>query len=111
MFEGFIRNARTDRYEIMCSTNANEKYHQSSCDEGSSGGGCPLPSNSTTKALFLLGGTIYFIGFWLEALEHNLLERFHIYVFNMNKLFQKMPAGLPKQPSPKKNANYYYMIL
>ena len=45
VFEGFIRNARTDRYNIMCSINAHEKEHQSSCDGGNSGGGCPLPSN------------------------------------------------------------------
>ena len=48
VFEGFIRNAKTDRYNIMRSINANGKDHLSSCDYGISGGGCPLPSNSTT---------------------------------------------------------------
>ena len=55
VFEGFIRNAITDRYNIMCSIDAHEKYHKSSCDNGSSGGGFPLPSNSTTEELVLLG--------------------------------------------------------
>ena len=27
VFEGFIRNARTDRYSIMCSIEAHEKEH------------------------------------------------------------------------------------
>ena len=27
VFEGFIRNARTDRYNIMCSIDAHEKEH------------------------------------------------------------------------------------
>ena len=27
MFEEFIRNARTDRYDIMCSIDAHEKIH------------------------------------------------------------------------------------
>ena len=27
VFEGFIRNARTDRYIIMCSIDAHEKEH------------------------------------------------------------------------------------
>ena len=36
VFEGFIRNSRTDRYNIMCSIYAHEKEHQSSCDDGSS---------------------------------------------------------------------------
>ena len=52
VFEEFIVNARTDRYNIMCSIYAYARYHQSStCDDGISGGGCPLPTNSTTEAL------------------------------------------------------------
>ena len=68
VFEGFIINARTDRYNIMCSIDAHKKEHQSSCGDGSSGGGCPLLSNSTTEALVLLGEIIYFIGCWLKYL-------------------------------------------
>ena len=56
----------------MCYIYAYERENQSSsCDDGSSCGGCPLPTNPTTKALELLGATIYFIGCWLKALEHN----------------------------------------
>ena len=52
LFEGFIINARTDKYYIMCSIDAFEKQNQSyRCDDGRSGGGCPLPTNSTTEAL------------------------------------------------------------
>ena len=39
VFEGFIRNARTDIYNIMCSIDAYKKEHQSYFDDGSSGGG------------------------------------------------------------------------
>ena len=68
----------------MCSIDAYEKEHQSSiCDDISSGGGCPLPKNSTTEALVLLGATIYFISFWLKALEHNFLERCNLYTHYM----------------------------
>ena len=50
LFEGFIINARTDRYNIMCSIDAYERENQSSrCDYGSSSGVCPLSTNSTTK--------------------------------------------------------------
>ena len=48
VFEGFIINARTDRYNIMCSIDSHEKEQQSYFDYGRSSGGCPLPSNSTT---------------------------------------------------------------
>ena len=46
VFEGFIRNSRTEIYNIMCSIKAHEKEHKSYCDYSSSGGSCPLPSNS-----------------------------------------------------------------
>ena len=51
VFEGFIINTRSYRYNIMCSIDIHEKYHPSSCADGSSSGGCPLPSNSTTEEL------------------------------------------------------------
>ena len=48
VFEGFIRNSRTDRYNIMCYVYAHEKNNPSEHDDGNSCGGYPLPSNSTT---------------------------------------------------------------
>ena len=87
-FEGFIINKITDRYNIMCSVDAYEREHQSSiCDDGRSGGGCPLPKKPTTTALESLGATIDFIGCWIEALEHDFLERCHFYTRFMEELF------------------------
>ena len=58
----------------MCSIDEYEREHQSSiCDNGSIGGGCPLPTNPTTKSLESLCAAIYCIGCWLKALEHNFL--------------------------------------
>ena len=65
-------------------------------------GGCPLPSNSTTEALVLLGAAIDSIGCWIKSLEKHVLECCHIYLFNMNKLYQKISVEITKQPSPKK---------
>ena len=46
LFERFIINARTDRYNIMCFIDAYEiEKKSSSCDDGSSGGVFPLPTN------------------------------------------------------------------
>ena len=46
LFEAFIINARTDRYIIMCSNDAYEiEIQSSSCDDGTSGGCFPLPTN------------------------------------------------------------------
>ena len=108
--EGFIKNARTDRHNTMCSIDAYKKEDWSSCDNVISGADFPLPSNITTESLVFLGSTIYSIGCWLKALEHNVLERYNMYVFNMNKSFQKITVELLKQPSPKKNENNYYML-
>ena len=94
MFEGFIINERTDIFNSLCSIDAHEKYHPSSCDDGSSGGGCPLPSNSTKKSLVLLSATMDFISCWLKSLEQNVLQRCNMYFFNKNKLFQKIPFEL-----------------
>ena len=80
LFEGFIINEITDRYNIMCSIYAYERENKStSCDDGRSGGGCSLRTNSTTEALELIGATIYFIGCCLKVLDHNLLERYNLY--------------------------------
>ena len=50
LFEGFIISARTDRYNIMYYIDAYEREHQSySCDDGSSGGGFPLPKKQRPK--------------------------------------------------------------
>ena len=100
LFEGFIRNSRTDRYYIMSSIDAHEKYHQLSSCDCSSGGCCTLPTNSTTEALESLGATIYFIGCWLKSLEHNFIERCNLYTHNMNLLFQKINVELHNQHSP-----------
>ena len=67
-FGGFIINAITDRYNIMCSIDAHEKEHSSYFYGGRSGEGYPLPSNSTIEALVLLGATMDFIGCWIKSL-------------------------------------------
>ena len=43
MFEKFIINERTGRYNIMSSIDTHEKYQKSSFDYGSIGGGYALP--------------------------------------------------------------------
>ena len=85
----------------MCSIDAHKTNHQSSCDDVSNGGGCPIPSNSTKEALDLLGATINFIDCGIKVLEHNVLEYCNMYVFNMRKLFQKVPVEIPKSTHSK----------
>ena len=51
LFDGFIRNARTDRYNIMCSMTAHPRKQPTYVDYASSGGGRAITNNSTTDAL------------------------------------------------------------
>ena len=48
MFEEFIRNERTDRYNLMCSIDSHEK-NPSEHDDESRGGGYTIPLNSATE--------------------------------------------------------------
>ena len=52
VFEKYIRNARTNRYNLMCYIDADEKQQPLYVDNGSSGGGKAIPSNLTTEALY-----------------------------------------------------------
>ena len=61
-----IINARTDRYNLICSIDAHEKQQLSSIDDFRSGSGSALLSNLTTEALVSLSGTIDFIYCWLK---------------------------------------------
>ena len=52
LFEVFIINPRTDRYNIMCSIDAyGRELQPSSCDDGIRSGVFPLPTNSMTEEL------------------------------------------------------------
>ena len=70
-------------------------------DDGRSGSCYPIPLNSKMEVLFSLSATIYLIGCWLQALEHNFLDSCNMYVFSMNKLFQKVSGGILKPSIPK----------
>ena len=79
VFEEFIRDAITDRYNLMCSIDAHEKKNHSEYDDGISGGGYPITLNSIREALVSLSATIGLIGCCLQGLEHNFLERCNMF--------------------------------
>ena len=63
----------------MCSIDEHKKEHPSPFDDGTSGGGYALPSNSTTEALFSISATIYFIDCCQQGSEKNSLELSNMY--------------------------------
>ena len=101
MFENYIRNARTDRYKLVCYIYANEKHNPSIFDDGSSGGGNELTSNATTEALVSLSATFDLIDCWLKFFDHNYIEQSNIHSKTMKGLFEKISVELPKPQSQK----------
>ena len=63
VFEDFINNAITYIDNIMCSIIAHNKQQHTYADDESSGGGIPIPKNTTTESLEALGATLNFIDF------------------------------------------------
>ena len=108
MFEEFIINSRTDRYNFKCYIDDHEKNNPAVNDDGIIGGGYPIPLNSTTEELVSLIATIHFISFWLQALEFFFLERFNMYFFVMKNMFQKIPVELPKPPPIECNNDWCF---
>ena len=59
-FEGFIKHARTDRYNIMCSLVDHYRMQDNEQDDESSLGDREIPKDATVKALNSLGATFNF---------------------------------------------------
>ena len=92
LFEYFIKNARTDRYNFMCYIIAHDKQQPFYDDEESSIGGIPIPENATTEALEALGDTLNFIDCWLELFHKNYRKRYMMYHEAMKTFFKKIPT-------------------
>ena len=66
MFEDFITQARTDRYNIMCYLVVHDKMQPNYEDDKIVLGDRSIPKYATTKALKELGATLNFIDVWLK---------------------------------------------
>ena len=71
MFGDFIRNDRTDRWNIMCSIPAHDKLQPTCVDDSGSGSSRAIPKNATTAALESLGATLNFIHCCLKLVHEN----------------------------------------
>ena len=84
VIEEFIKNVRTDRYNLMCSTIAHNKQQSQYIDDEISGGGRPIPKYETTEALETMGTTLNCIDFWFKRFNHNYEEIYMMYHEAMN---------------------------
>ena len=78
-FEDFITQARTDRYNIMCSLVAHDRLQTYYKDNEISIGDRAIPNDATVKELKSLGATFNFIDIWLKCfVKIIVLEVIHI---------------------------------
>ena len=71
----YIKNTRSERYNIICSIDAHEKQIPSSIYDGISGGSNTIQLNLKIEALASLGATFYFIDCWLKCFDKNYQDR------------------------------------
>ena len=79
-FEDYITQARTYRYNLMCSLVANDKLQLYDKDYEISIGDRSIPDNATTKSLEALGATINCIDIWLKLFLDNYNARCDAYI-------------------------------
>ena len=82
MFEDFITQAITYRYNIMCSLVAHDKMKPNYEDDESSLRDMSIPKDATPKALESLGATINFIDICLNC----FLKIITLYVMHISML-------------------------
>ena len=95
-FEGFITQARIDRYNIMCYLVAHERWKENKTDYESSIGDREIPNDATVKALKSLGATFNFIDTWLHNFCDKYFARSESYSLAMKEMFKKIPQNVEK---------------
>ena len=78
-FEGFIKQAITDRYNIMCSLVDHYRMQDNEQDDEISLGDREIPKYATVKALKSLGATFNFIYIWLHNFRQNYFAQSESY--------------------------------
>ena len=93
-FEGFITQARTDRYNIMYSLVAHDRMQDNKQDDESSIGDRVIPNDATVKELRSLGATFNFIDIWLHNFRHTYFARSESYTVAMVEMFKTIPQNV-----------------
>ena len=90
-FEDFITQARTDRYNIMCSLVAHCRLQENKIEDESSFGDREIPNDATVKALKSLGATFNFIDTWLHNFCDKYFSRSESYSLATKEMFKMIP--------------------
>ena len=98
-FEDFITQARTDRYNIMCSLVAHDRLQENKPEYDSSIGDRVIPNDSIVKALKSLGATFNFIDTWLHNFREKCFARSNSYSIAMKEMFKTISQNVEKPPT------------
>ena len=90
LFEDFITQARTDRYNIMWSLVAHEKENSTSSDDESSLGERNVPKKLPTDTLKSLSATLKYIDEWILMFPENYDAKCEAYKTAMGHLFKNI---------------------
>ena len=102
VFGYFIRNALTDRYNLMCSINEHDRQQPTYFYDAITAGGREITKNTTTAALKSLGATFNFIDSWLKHYQHNYQEILEMHHESIIELFKQITTMKPKPLSQDK---------
>ena len=111
VFEDYISNYRTDRYNLMCYITSHDTLLPTYVDDESSGGGRKIPKNSTTAALESLGTTFNFIDCWIKHFHHNYQVIWKIYNEAIKDMFKHIPTKKSKPLSQDKKTSCHWQTL
>ena len=95
-FEDFITQARTYRYNIMCSLVAHDRLNTYYKDNEISIVDRAIPTDATVKELKSLGATFNFIDIWLKLPRENYFYRSESYSIAMEEMFKQIPQNFER---------------
>ena len=95
-FEDFITQARTDRYNIMCSLVSHNRLQNDYKDDEISIGDRAIPNYATVKELNALGAIFNFIDIWIKLLRENYFDRSESYSIYMEEMFKQVPKNVER---------------
>ena len=101
MFEDFMTQARTDRYNLICSLVAHDRLQPDYEDGVISIGDKAVPNDATIKTLETLGATFNFIDIWLKLLRKHFDARCEAYINAMKVMFRQIPQTIKIALTPK----------
>ena len=94
LFEYYITNTITNRYNIMCSIVAHDLKKPAGEYDESGIGDRLIPKHVTIEALYSMGDTLNLIENWIKILDNNYDARRVSYSTSMKDMFKQIPTTM-----------------